>query len=806
VFEVGWARLIALIIGPTTYAFALMAGSFIVGISLGARLGLRLARTGSHRALWLCAMLALSAAATLGAAWFTALQLPLIIARYVNEASAFGPLLVREALVLGVTLIAASAGFGATFTLALALGGAGTDRPARESARVYMVNTAGAVAGALAAGFLLLPRLGIETTFLVTSRLLIATAAVLAAACAVRWRTLRRNASMIAAAAALVFLGTFALPGWNRDVLASGFYKYSRGVSLEDIAIGARAGHLEYYKEGAAGTVSVTSLAGTRSLAIDGKVDASNGGDMLTQRLLGVLPMLAHHEARTALVIGLGSGVTAAAARATQAVHQLDIVEISPEVVEAAALFERENGGILNKAGARLLLGDGRTHLQLTSRRYDVIVSEPSNPWMAGVAALFTREFFEAVKRRLTADGVFCQWTHTYELEADDLRSIVGTFAAVFPNATMWLVGDGDLLLIGARNEAEQLLQNIDRRSREAPPQPLLDQGVARESIPFFLMSLYAGGPAELASFARGAVLQEDDRMALEFSAARAMYAPPEGSAARLRTAAGGTKDGERAGAVLSAARADDWINRGDIALRAEALEMAHDSYRRAADLDRRSIAALRGAASAAAALGRLEEEISWLRDRSHAKADHLAATVALSSALAMRGDLEAAAAAAADATRADPAEPLALEQLASVAADLGDVDRLAPAAEALIARFPDRADSRYYKAAVLFMRGRIGEAKAETALLLERHPAHARGHNLLGIACASTDDFACARSAFDASLRANPRDASVYTNLGNMHLEMGDRETAIRLFSEAVAVDSGATAARETLQAIAPR
>ena len=126
-------------------------------------------------------------------------------------------------------------------------------------------------------------------------------------------------------------------------MLASGAYKYSRDLDPEILDATLRAGTLEYYKEGAAGTVSVRRVAGSRALAIDGKVDASNAGDMLTQRLLGLLPVLLHPQPRDALVIGLGSGVTADAVLASGEIQHLDVVEISPEVVEASAYFEREN-------------------------------------------------------------------------------------------------------------------------------------------------------------------------------------------------------------------------------------------------------------------------------------------------------------------------------------------------------------------------------------------------------------------------------------------------------------------------------
>ena len=805
VFEVTWTRLIALIIGPTTYAFAIMASAFILGIAAGSALGVRLARKGSRRVMWLCASLIVAASGTLIAAWFTALHVPFIVAGYVNAFSEFGPVLIREAVVLGLALMAASAAFGATFTLALATASSHSGSAARETSRVYTVNTIGAVVGALAGGFLFVPRFGLESTFLHISRLLIAGGGGLALVSGFRLWIPRRSAVLMAAGAAGLFAGSFALPAWSSALLTGGVYKYARGLGAEDMEIVLRAGRLDYYKEGAAGTVSVKTVGGTRSLAIDGKVDASNGSDMLTQRLLGLLPTLAHENPRSALVIGLGSGVTADAVIASQTIDRLDVVEISPEVVDAAAFFQEENRHVLRAPGVRLLVGDGRSHLRLTTQTYDVIVSEPSNPWMAGVAALFTREFFEAARRRLTAGGIFCQWTHTYELEAEDLRSIVRSFASVFPNGTMWLVGDGDLLMIGAQGEdRERQVMNVARRSSDpSVAMPLEDAGVPRDAAHFFLLSLYAGGPAELRMYGDGAALQSDDRMELEFKAARAMYAPPEGNARRLRAMSNRAARPAEVASALAAARAEDWIMRGNVALKAEAFGMAHESFRRATALDDRSVEALRGSATAAAAMQQLAEETEWLRQRAAEAPNNAALRVALSYVLAMAGQMDAAVAAAVDANETDPGSPYPLEQLASVLADLGDAARLEPLANALVTRFPDRADSRYYRATAHFLRNRVGEAQKETSRLLELNPNDARAHNLRGILCASANDLACAKSAFDASLRLNPRDASVYANLGNVHLELGNPIDAIGMFREAVALDPTAVESKEKLRAL---
>src|SRR4029077_7831812 len=134
------------------------------------------------------------------------------------------------------------------------------------------------------------------------------------------------------------------------------------------------------------------------------------------------LPVLLHGHAREICIIGLGSGVTAGSALPPGTVQRADVGEISPQVVEASRFFDRENLGALARPEVRLIVGDGRSHLLLTPRRYDVIVSEPSNPWMSGVAALFTREFFEAARSRLKPDGVLCQWAHTYDISPQDLQ------------------------------------------------------------------------------------------------------------------------------------------------------------------------------------------------------------------------------------------------------------------------------------------------------------------------------------------------------------------------------------------------
>jgi spermidine synthase len=663
---------------------------------------------------------------------------------------------------------------------------------------VYTWNTAGAIAGALCAGFLLIPRLGLPTTFDAASLVAVIAggACLFAAGSASPIRSVLFPSAVVAASLVVML----SLPSWDRGLLASGAYKYAPYLESSAFDSVLRAGQLKYYKEGAAGTVSVRQLGGTLSLAIDGKVDASNGGDMLTQRLLGLLPVLLHGKAHDICVIGLGSGVTSGSALAPGTVKHADVVEISPEVVEASHLFDRENGSVLGRPETRLIVGDGRSHLRLTPRQYDVIVSEPSNPWMAGVAALFTREFFQSARARLKPGGLLCQWAHTYDIATSDLRSIVATFGSVFPQGTMWMVGEGDLLLIGGADDSRPL--ELDRLAGAAAAdvsRALDDVGISGDGRGFALLSLYAGGPHELARFGAGAPLQTDDRTALEFSAPRGIYGrmTNENAETIRRLLA------ERPAQVqtaFDAATDSSWTTRGHMELKADAYALAYDAFHRAVEINPRNAAALGGLSQAAALARKTDDELKWLASQAAADPGNVAVQIEQSHLLAATGDFQGAIDRASAALRAHPDSPEAAEQLASVIADAGDAARLAPLAAAIIQRFPDRPAGRYYRATALFMNGRAEDAAREARQLVAEWPDDARALNLLGAACATLGDRACARSSLEASIRANPRDSSAYVNLGLFLMQSGDPSAAEATFAEALAVDPASAAARNGL------
>ena len=803
VYEVAWTRLLALVIGPTTYAFATMAAAFISGIAIGSTIGTRIARQTRRPGVWLALMLAGGNVAAAGAASYAATRMPLAVAAQVADpAVVFGSIVTRQAIGVGLLLLPMTFALGATFPLALAVAGGTASSAGHDASRLYTANTIGAIGGALCAGFLLIPQLGLQMTVAAAAWV----GAIAGAACLTmvpaEYGKRRLHTGAGAVALAGIAIGAIAaFPAWDRELLAGGGYKYAPYIASGDVETMLRAGRLEYYREGAAGTVSVRRLNGTLSLAIDGKVDASNAGDMLTQRLLGLLPVVLHGHADDICIIGLGSGVTVGSALLAGTVRHADVVEISPEVVEASHWFDAENGRALAQPSVRLIIGDGRSHLLSSPRLYDVVISEPSNPWMAGVATLFTREFFEAARRRLKADGLLCQWAHTYDISADDLQSIVRTFASVFPQGTMWLVGEGDLLLIGP-NGAD-ILPRIDRLIGGWPPgrasAALSALGIQDRAAAFDFLSLLSGGPGEIAQYAGRALIQTDDRTALEYSAPRGIYGRTSGeNAAAIRALAGTLPQEIRA--VLD--RADDasWTSRGAMLLKAEAFAYAYDAFRRAVVLNRENADALAGLSNAAAGAHREKEERDWLTALAAREPRNAGVRIELSRVLAAAGDFEAAMTTANEALRLAPDEPRAAEQLASVLADAGDGNRLAPLADALVKRFPERPSARYYFASALFLQGKTGDAIREARRVVDAAPGHAQAQNLLGAACATLGRRDCALAAFEASIRANPRDPSTYVNLGMFYLQSADPQSASDAFAEALAVDPISAAARDGL------
>ncbi len=763
--EVAWTRAFILVAGPTVHAFAFVLGAIVLGLASGAlvsstllpflpdpRLAFALAQAGVAGASALV-IRALSA-------------MPLLygedVRRLVDQPEALINLQAERSFFL---LFPAAALSGALFPLGLRLL-RGHLSVIRAMGFASALNTAGAIAGASLAGFILLPAIGLDRTLRLAALVSALSSVVMALHC----RLAPRLIGVLAGVFAMGLVAT--TPAFDQELFAGGAYKYTAydtDLSVEEVL---RRGELVSYAEGRVANVSVKRIAANFSLAVDGKVDATSGGDMLTQRLLAHVPFLIGETPQTALVIGLGSGVTASAAL-THNPLSVTAVEISPEVVEAARrFFAGANNHVLESPRLRLITGDARQHVLSTKDRYDVIISEPSNPWMAGVSALFTREFFASLKSRLAEGGVFCQWGHLYNMSDADLATLLATFSDVFPGASVFVISEADILIVGGDVSPEL----NERRLGELPEPARLDLA-ASGLTPAALRAIPTALLGEFSPWLKGARRHTDDAPVLDFSAPLSIHA--QTAAANRRRLVPNETETDAASIkirleLLNASTSAEWIF--ELSERAVTrgfadLSIAQDFVRSAIRLHRAEPAE----AALSAALAR-------------APSPALFVAQALLYWNTSRPDL--ALQSLESASRLDPREVspyLLAAEIQSAAGDLQVMRQLVGRALAL--------DGENAEAIGLFAEAELKDGRLEPASrladrALRLDPKESRALEVRALALAQLGRPFEARNGFIRLLEVLPDAATPRNNFGVFELQQGNPSAAARLFQDAVDLD----------------
>ena len=450
VYEITWIRMLNMVLGSSTHSFELMLSAFILGLALGGlwirrlidRIGNTLAVLGFIQLAM--AVLALTTVAFYDFTFDLMSAILFTVAR--TRFGYFGFMLFGHAIAMLImlpTTICAGMTLPLITKTLLASGGG-----EKSVGQVYAANTVGAIAGVIVTVHLLLPLVGLKTALIFGAAIDLAIGVVLVLRFAVG---AERRVLPAVIGGALAFAVVTAI-GVDLDPrkMASAVYRNARPVIADD-------GVINSHRDGKTASISVFTIDGShRVLSTNGKPEASMeldptkpvADDERTQILTGVLPVMVKPDARRALVIGIGSGMSTHALLQSPALESVDTVEIEAEMVAGARFFMPYVAATFEDPRSHIHIDDARTFLSTQQRQYDLIISEPSNPWVGGVSSLFSAEFYGLAKRHLAPGGILAQWLQLYEIDLPLVASLFNALASAFDRILVFEMADGNLLLM----------------------------------------------------------------------------------------------------------------------------------------------------------------------------------------------------------------------------------------------------------------------------------------------------------------------------------------------------------------------
>ena len=576
--EMVWYRLLGSVLGGSTFTFGLILALALLGIGLGGILhaligaGVATARSLAVTCLLEAFFLALPFVFADDLAILAALLRPL--GSLGLGGLAFGWAVITSAMVLPAAVIA-----GYQFPLLISLIRAQTAGIGGAVGLGYAANTLGSIAGALLGGFGLLHILSAPGAWRLSVALLVLLGlALLVFAQAPSASPRRAGLKLLPLAGAALAVGAMVLAAgpsavWRHSAIGAG----------RAPLVGKTPSEIEKWKRDARrwlvweadGRESAVGILKDNDLAfvVNGKSDGAAVSDSGTQVMGGLLGAMAHPAPRRALVVGLGTGSTAGWLAEVPGMERVDVVEIEPAIVEMARLAAPVNRNVLANPKVHLIFRDAREVLLATDQTYDIIFSEPSNPYRIGVSSLFSKEFYEAVRQRLNPGGVFLQWVQAYEIFPETLRTAMATLAAVFPEVETWQTLPQDLVFAASTSKRTYDVQMLRQRSEMEPFRSALRKAWLTEGVEGYLAYFVAGSPLVAAvGEEEGGFINTDDEPILEYGFARSVGWSNKLTVEGLRQAARsihadrpsvvGTVDWERVGQIrmeVSALRRQPW-------------------------------------------------------------------------------------------------------------------------------------------------------------------------------------------------------------------------------------------------------
>ncbi len=522
--ELVWYRMLGPILGGTTYTFGLILVVALLGVGIGGGLysvGREKIRPTVALFTVTCALEALLIGLPFAFGDDIAVIAGLLRALGVMG---FTGLLAGWFVVASVVIFPAALIAGYQFPLLIGLLGSGRKDVGRHLGTAYAWNTVGAIAGSIFGGFLILPFVTAPGSWrLVVWLLVVLSLGGMVIAMRNRGRFVGLAGTSlvcVAAIASVSFQGPTAV--WRHSGIGAGRATLI-GMEKNDLQRWANKIRrtISWEAEGLEMSVALLATNGI-SFIVNGKNDGNAKTDASTQVGSGLISAAIHPEPRHALVVGLGTGSTSGWLARIESIERVDTVELEPAIVNVARICTPVNADVLENPKSQIFLADGREVLLANRQEYDLIVSEPSNPYRAGIASLYTSEFYRAVANRLRPGGIFTQWMQAYEVDTQTVRTVVATLGSVFPFIEIWQTNGVDMMFLCSMSDPSPL--RIDRlRSRLAmePLRTAFAMAWGTHDAEGFLSHFVAAAPFTRAIAEGQSRINTDDRMLVEFGFAR---------------------------------------------------------------------------------------------------------------------------------------------------------------------------------------------------------------------------------------------------------------------------------------------
>ncbi len=456
--ELVWYRMLGPLLGGTTYTFGLILAIALAGIGIGSILYHLLSGRLKPQAGLLALTCAVEAVFMVLPFWYGDEIARWTMLQQMEPAQSFLERIMDWSSIAGFVVLPASVVAGFQFPLLLGLAGKAEQNVARHVAGVFGWNTFGSILGSLAGGFWLLPLLTAPGLWRLCVGILLL-ASVIMIVIVLREHVVTKSQGSrslsMAAIGLLMMAVVFSFShgptaAWRHSGIGAGRVAVDPSdLALWDEFVSKQQRETIWESEGRESSVAIRA-GDSLSFYVNGKDDGNAFIDAATQWGLGMIGTILHPKPESELVIGLGTGESAGALAACKSMTSVDIIELEPSVMHMAELCSIANRNVLDDDKVALHLNDAREFLQVTEQSFDIIVSEPSNPYRAGVSTLYTREFYEIARSRLKEGGIFVQWLQSYEVDEQTVACVLKTFAEAFPEVQVWHMDPVDLALIGS--------------------------------------------------------------------------------------------------------------------------------------------------------------------------------------------------------------------------------------------------------------------------------------------------------------------------------------------------------------------